>query len=91
MLSLWWKKQARSDLLNLVEHIAQDNPGAAEALANDVEAKIEKLREFPNMYKMGRKRGTRELVAHKNYIVVYRVSHHQVEILRVKHSAQQWP
>ncbi len=91
MLSLLWKKQARLDLLNIVEHIAQDNPDAAEELANDIEAKAEKLREFPEMYKVGRKRGTRELVAHKNYIVVYRVINSQVEVLRVKHSAQQWP
>jgi addiction module RelE/StbE family toxin len=78
-------------MLNIVEHIAQDNPDAAEELANDIEAKAEKLREFPEMYKVGRKRGTRELVAHKNYIVVYRVINSQVEVLRVKHSAQQWP
>lgn len=91
MLSLLWKKQARLDLLNIVEHIAQDNPDAAEELANDIEARTEKLREFPEMYKVGRKRGTRELVAHKNYIVVYRVINSQVEVLRVKHSAQQWP
>lgn len=74
-----------------MEHIAQDNPDAAEALANDIEAKAEKLRTFPEMFKLGRKRGTRELVAHKNYIVVYRVTNSQVEILRVKHAAQQWP
>ncbi len=91
MLNLLWKKQASLDLLNLVEHIAQDNPDAAEALANDIEAKAEKLRTFPEMFKLGRKRGTRELVAHKNYIVVYRVTNSQVEVLRVKHSAQQWP
>lgn len=91
MLSLLWKKQARLDLLNIVEHIAQDNPDAAEALANDIETKAQKLREFPDLYKPGRKRGTRELVAHKNYIVVYRVTSKQVEVLRVKHAAQQWP
>lgn len=91
MLSLLWKKQARLDLLNIVEHIAQDNPDAAEELADDIEARTEKLREFPEMYKVGRKRGTRELVAHKNYIVVYLVINSQVEVLRVKHSAQQWP
>lgn len=91
MLNLLWKKQARQDLLNIVKHIAKDNPDAAEELANDIETKAEKLREFPEMYKMGRKRGTRELIAHKNYIVVYQVIDSQIEVLRVKHSAQQWP
>jgi addiction module RelE/StbE family toxin len=91
VLNLLWKKQARQDLLNIVKYIAQDNPDAAEELANDIETKAEKLREFPEMYKVGRKRGTRELVAHKNYIVVYQVINSQIEVLRVKHSAQQWP
>ncbi|MHB1619148.1 MAG: type II toxin-antitoxin system RelE/ParE family toxin [Sulfuricella sp.] len=91
MHSLRWKKQAKKDLLNIVERIAQDNPDAAEQLADDLEAKVEKLREFPEMFKSGRKRGTREFVAHKNYVVVYRVKPKQVEILRVKHAAQQWP
>jgi addiction module RelE/StbE family toxin len=91
VLNLLWKKQARQDLLNIVKYIAQDNPDAAEELANDIETKAEKLREFPEIYKVGRKRGTRELVAHKNYIVVYQVINSQIEVLRVKHSAQQWP
>ena len=45
------------------------------------------------MGRTGRKRGTRELVAHENYFVVYRLLHDSghVEILRVKHVAQQWP
>lgn len=91
MHSLVWKKQARNDLLKIVEHISEDNPDAAEKLADDIEVKAEKLCEFPEMFKPGRKRGTRELVAHENYIVVYRVQPKQVVILRVKHAAQQWP
>lgn len=91
MHSLVWKKQARNDLLNIVVHISEDNPDAAENLADDIEAKAEKLRKFPEMFKSGRKRGTRELVAHENYIVVYRVQPKQIEILRVKHAAQQRP
>lgn len=89
--SLIWKKQARNDLLKIVAHISEDNPDAAEKLADDIEEKAMKLREFPEMCKPGRKRGTRELVAHENYIVVYRVQPKQVEILRVKHAAQLWP
>lgn len=91
MHSLVWKKQARADLLNIVEHIAQDNPDAAEKLAEAIEAKAEKLKSHPALFRVGRKRGTRELVAHENYLVIYRVQGDEVEILRVKHVAQQWP
>lgn len=75
----------------IVDFISEDNPDAAQELKNEIEAKTEKLREFPELYNPGRKRGTRELVVHKNYIVIYRVMPKQVEVLRVKHAAQQRP
>ena len=91
MISLVWKRQARNDLIKIVEYISQDNPDAAEKLANNIEVKAEKLLKHPNLFRAGRKRGTRELVAHENYLVIYRVQGDTVEILRVKHVAQQWP
>jgi toxin ParE1/3/4 len=88
---LAWKKQALNDLLKIAEHIAQDSPDHADKLVDDIEAKVERLREHPELYRVGRKRGTRELVAHPNYLVIYRIQGSTVEILRVKHAAQQWP
>ena len=43
------------------------------------------------MGRVGRIKGTRELVAHPNYLLFYRIKHNRVEILRVKHAAQQLP
>lgn len=91
MISLVWKRQARNDLIKIVEYISQDNPDAAEKLANNIEVKAEKLLKYPNLFRAGRKRGTRELVVHENYLVIYRVQGDTVEILRVEHVAQQWP
>lgn len=90
-LTLEWKKQAQADLFSIIDFISDDNPAAAQELKNEIEAKTEKLREFPELYNVGRKRGTRELVAHKNYIVVYKVLASCVQILRVKHVKQQRP
>lgn len=91
MHDLKWKRQAQADLLVIVAYIAQDNPDSAEKLADEVEAKAEKLRTHPNLFRVGRKRGTRELVVHENYLVIYRVIGDTVEIMRVKHATQQWP
>lgn len=86
-----WKKQAINDLIKIGKKIALDSPVNSEKLVALIEDKVKPLAEHPNMYRPGRKRGTRELVAHENYIVVYRVAPKQVEVLRVKHAAQQWP
>lgn len=91
MHKVTWRPQAENDLIKIIEHIWQDNPERAVTFAQEIQAKAEKLREHPELYRIGRKRGTRELVAHENYIVIYRVLPKTVEILRVKHVAQQWP
>lgn len=91
MHRLEWKKQANNDLVKIVVHIAEDNQVAADQLADLILGKTEQLREHPELYRAGRKRGTREMVVHPHYIVIYRVQKETVEILRVKHTAQRWP
>lgn len=53
MFLLEWKKQARRDLMNIVAYIAEDSPDYAEKLADLIEAKAEKLREHPTLYRAG--------------------------------------
>ncbi len=91
MHRLEWKKQAHADLIKIVVHIAEDGPAAADQLADLILGKAEQLRERPELYRAGRTRGTREMVVHPHYILIYRVRKETVEILRVKHTAQRWP
>jgi plasmid stabilization system protein ParE len=50
------------------------------------------LEMFPGRGRIGRVEGTRELVfAPLPCIAVYRVTEEAVEILRIYHSAQDWP
>lgn len=86
-----WKKQAINDLINIGQHIALDSREAAKKMIALIDARVRPLAAHPNLGRLGRKRGTRELVAHENYLVIYRVLTAKIEILRVKHSAQQWP
>jgi addiction module RelE/StbE family toxin len=86
-----WKSDARADLLAIVDYISDDNPDAAQQLKDDIEKKVLVLETHPQLYRAGRVKGTRELVAHANYIVVYTYSETSVTILRVLHAAQQWP
>lgn len=86
-----WKKQAINDLVKIGRKIKLDSPANAEKIVAMIEAKVTPLATYPDMGRVGRKRGTRELVAHENYIVIYRALKNTIEILRVKHTAQQWP
>jgi len=90
---LAWKKLARNDLIKIVKHIAQDNPDAAEKLADDIEEKAVNLRENPKIGREGIRRGTHVMVLHPNYILIYRVLAKKkvVEILRVKHASRALP
>ena len=90
-MSVTWRPRAVADLLAIVQHIAADNPDAAQALKDAIEGKAAGLAAHPKLYRQGRVNGTRELPAHPNYIVIYRIVGKTVEVLRVKHVAQKWP
>lgn len=92
-MKLAWNPLALDDRGQILDYIAQDNPQAALELDELIEKKADQLIENPTLYRAGRKRGTREMVVHPNYIVIYRIlaKTETIEILRVKHAAQQWP
>ena len=94
-----WRPMAEADLDNIIDYIAQDNPTRAETFGQELRDKTLPLAQHPQMGRTGRPglpAFVRELVAYGNYIVFYRVLDNAgdagtVEILRVKHAAQQMP
>ncbi|MEQ1668703.1 MAG: type II toxin-antitoxin system RelE/ParE family toxin [Sulfuriferula sp.] len=91
-----WRPIAEADLDNIIDSIAQDNPIRAEEFGQALRDKTLPLAQHPKLGRTGRPglpTFLRELVAHRNYIVFYRVldEARTVEILRVKHTAQQMP
>ncbi len=82
-------KKAFLGLEQITHHIAGDNPEAATRTAEQVYVRIEELVTFPHRGRLGRKEGTRELVLTSlPYIVVYRVKESTIEILQIRHGAQ---
>ena len=86
-----WRPVAEADRDGIVDYIAQDNLVAAIELGDAIDRRVAELPEHPKLYRVGRVRDTRELVVHPNYVVVYRIARGEIEILRVLHSARQWP
>jgi len=84
---------ARDDLLGIVRYIGKDNPVRARSFGKDLRDKTKPLAQHPELGRPGRLPGIRELVVHSNYIVFYRVlaAARTVQILKVKHAAQQTP
>ena len=92
MRQIAWRPQSIADRECIFDHIAEDNPIAALALDELFEEKMNTAAANPRLYKPGRVKGTREIVVHPNYIVIYREMGTQIlEVLRVLHAAQQWP
>lgn len=83
---------AADDLRAIRAYIARDNAAAAGSVVRRVRASIARLRRYPELGRLGRVDGTRELVvAGLPYLVVYRLSGENVEVVRVLHHAQEWP
>lgn len=91
-----WRPMARENLRSIIRYIGKDSPTRALSFGKQLRDKTLQLCQYPNSGRSGRpgvSGDIRELVAHRNYIVFYRVFEDSrvVEILQVKHAAQQIP
>lgn len=91
-MSIRWLPQAQRNRLEQLDYIAQDNPLAAINQDQEIERQISMLLTHPKMGRPGRVTGTRELVISSTpFVVIYRLQGQSIEVLRLLHSAQQWP
>lgn len=91
MMELFWTPEAAQDRDEIYDYIEADNPAAALALDELFSEKSSRLVDHPSLGRHGRVAGTRELVVHRNYILVYDLVGDLVRVLRVLHAARQWP
>ena len=91
MRQLFWTPEAVQDRDDIYDYIEADNPIAALSLDESFSDKARYLMDHPGLGRKGRVAGTRELVVHRNYILVYDAAGNSVRILRVIHAALQWP
>ena len=91
MTAVRWSKRARLDVASIYAFIAEDNEPAARALRDRNSARVAELPALPLAHRKGRLPGTREMVIHPHYILVYSVTDTAITVLRVLHSARNWP
>jgi addiction module RelE/StbE family toxin len=90
-MELVWTPEAIQARDDIYDYIEADNPTAALALDELFSEKAGRLVDYPDLGRPGRVSGTRELIAHQNYILIYDVSGDTVRVLHVLHAARQWP
>ncbi|MFM2397232.1 MAG: hypothetical protein RLZZ144_482 [Pseudomonadota bacterium] len=86
-----WLETASQDLDQILNYIEERNLLAALNLQEAIEYAVSQLPFHPYLYRLGRVHGTRELVVHPNYLIVYRVAISAIEILNIIHARQQYP
>jgi toxin ParE1/3/4 len=91
-LRVRWLTLALDDLDHAVDFIDRDKPAAAKGVAAKIWKAAQLLAKHPAMGRPGRVTGTREWVIQGTpYIVAYRVCDDTLEVLRVLHTAMEWP
>ena len=89
-LKVRWTPLAADDLSSAHEFLVEQNRSAAGKLIDRILTAIEVLGRFPEMGRPGRVEGTRELVV-PPFIVAYRVTATDVQILSILQAARKWP
>src|SRR3546814_3686822 len=92
MLPVFVLESADADMAKLTEYIGKRDIHAAERLWKLLRECVLPWSEHPFLYRIsGRVAGLREVVAHPNYIVLYRVTAIRVEVVNVVHARREYP
>jgi toxin ParE1/3/4 len=91
-MKLVFTDEAKADLLQISEWIAEDNPACALTFVDELETRYAQLTTMPRAYPLawGRENGGVRRVPHGHYLIFYRVTADVVEILHVLHGARDY-
>ena len=86
-----WTPEAEQDRADIWDYIASDNPVAAVHMDNVFSEAADRLATYPKMGREGLIPGTRELIPHESYRLVYEIDGATVWILTLISTAKRWP
>lgn len=90
-MKIVWAPQAEEDRALIWHHIAHDSPQAANRLDHLFGDAVERLSQFPLMGHPGLVPGTRELLPHPSYRLVYAIKDDVIRVLALVHTWCRWP
>jgi addiction module RelE/StbE family toxin len=86
-----WTPEAERDRADIWEYIAADNPRAAARIDELFARAAGRLANHPHLGRAGKIPGTRELIPHESYRLVYEIDGETVWVLALVNPARQWP
>ena len=86
-----WTPEAQQDRVDIWDYIAADSPRAAVKMDELFSKAAARLANHPKLGRSGRIPGTRELIPHKSYCLVYEIEQETLWLLALVHTARQWP
>ena len=90
-MKLAWTYPAIADRIAIFDYVDAENPRAAAELDEQFEAAARRLLDYPEIGRVGRVAGTRELVVNRRYFLAYERSGDVIYITAVIHTSRQWP
>ncbi|MFT3801172.1 MAG: type II toxin-antitoxin system RelE/ParE family toxin [Burkholderiaceae bacterium] len=90
-MKVFWSASAEQDRADIFDFIAQDSPRAAVRMDALFAARARRLAAHPLIGRAGTVAGTRELIVHESYRMVYECRDDAVWILALVHTARMWP
>ena len=87
-----WLYPAIGDIESIAAYIAKEDLEAAKKVAASIQKQVAVLEVFPEIGRLSEKGDIRTLaLTTYPYVIAYRITAQQPEILRVLHTSQQWP
>lgn len=89
-MRLLWSGEAESDRIAIFQASAAESVFAADALDVMIEEGAETLLDAPESGRPANA-GTRELIVHPSYRMIYDIAGEDVRILAIVHATRMWP
>ena len=90
-MKLRWSEGADRDRGEIIGYIWRHNPAAARRMDALFDAASTRLEMFPHIGREGEIPGTRELIPHRSYRLVYEIRDNEIVIVTLVHTSRQWP
>ncbi|MFJ7312791.1 type II toxin-antitoxin system RelE/ParE family toxin [Pseudomonas sp. NPDC098747] len=86
-----WTKNAVQDRENIWDYLHAENPKAALEMDRRFNEAASRISQNPKIGPVGIIAGTREIIPHSSYRLVYQIDRDVIWIMALVHTARAWP